>query len=170
MDNREGLSFEEFFAETYPPLRRLALARTGSWAAAEDLAQEAMADAQRRWAVIGSYDNPAAWARRAVFNRSVSRLRRRERERHALQRLAGHPEPAQAEAPAFADEELWEAIRSLSARQMEVVLLLWFEELSVKEVAVTLECGEETVRTHWRRARARLAETLGERDDLEARR
>ena len=31
--------------------------------------------------------------------------------------------------------------------------------------AVVLGCGPETVRTHLRRGRARLAELLGERDD-----
>ena len=167
MDDEEDVSFEGFFAQAYPGLRRLALARTGSWDAAEDLVQDAMADAQRRWEKIGRYDDPAAWARRAVLNRSSSRLRGRERERLALRRLAGRAEHQPPAEPVFADEELWEAIRSLSERQMEVVLLLWFEELSVGEVALSLECGEQTVRTHWRRARARLAEALGERDDPE---
>ena len=67
----------------------------------------------------------------------------------------------------LADEALWTAIRSLSSRQRDVVLLLWFEDLSVREVASVLDCGEETVRTHWRRARTKLAEQLDESDDLE---
>ena len=156
--------FASFYASVAPSLRRLAYARTGSWAAAEDLVQDAMADAHRRWADVGELDNPAAWVRRAVLNRSISRLRRRGREHRALQRVVDERSGPGPEAPALADEELWKAIRSLSSRQTAIVLLLWFEDLPVAEVARTLGCGEETVRTHWRRARAKLADRLGERD------
>jgi RNA polymerase sigma factor (sigma-70 family) len=151
-----------------PSLRRLAFARTGSWVAAEDVVQDVLSDAHRRWDVVGAYDLPAAWARRAVLNRAASWHRSRGRERRALARVAAReavaPVPGE---PHLADEELWAAVRALSDRQSEVVLLLWFEDLSVTEVAATLGCAEDTVRTHWRRARAHLAEALGETDDEE---
>ena len=67
--------------------------------------------------------------------------------------------------PTLADEALWSAIRSLSDRQVEVVLLLWFEDLPAKDVAAALGCGEDTVRTHWRRAPAHPRPLLGEPDD-----
>ena len=146
-------------------LRRLAYARTGAWAAAEDVVQDVLVDAHRRWDTVQGYDDPMAWARRAVLNRAASWHRRRYRERRALGRLAGRARPeAVDDEPRFADEELWAAIRALSDRQAEVVLLLWFEDLPAAEVAAVLGCGEDTVRTHWRRARAHLARTLGERD------
>jgi RNA polymerase sigma factor (sigma-70 family) len=151
-----------------PSLRRLAFARIGSWTAAEDVVQDVLSDAHRRWDVIGGYDDPAAWARRAVLNRSASWHRSRGRERRALARVAGRAETAApAGEPTLADTELWAAIRALSDRQVEVVLLLWFEDLPAAEVARTLGCGEDTVRTHWRRARAHLATALGEIDDEE---
>jgi RNA polymerase sigma factor (sigma-70 family) len=167
MEGRPTPDFDAFYADAYPRIHRLALARTGSWAAAEDLAQDALADAHRRWDRIGTYDDPLAWARRAVLNRSISRLRRRGREQRAVQRLAGQADVRTGEVPVFSDESLWTAIRALSPRQLEVVLLLWFEDLPAAEVAAILDCGEETVRTHWRRARAYLAEALGERADTE---
>ena len=152
--------------EVGPSLRRLAYARTGSWGAAEDVVQDVLADAHRRWDVIGTYDHPASWARRAVLNRSVSWHRRRGREQRALTRFATRPAVGDPGGePALADPELWAAIRALSDRQVEVVLLLWFEDLSAAEVARTLGCAEDTVRTHWRRARARLAQELGETPD-----
>lgn len=147
-------------------LRRLAYARTGDWAAAEDVVQDVLSDAHRRWDVLRGYREPAAWARRAVLNRAASWHRRRGRENRALMRLAGRGRTEatiEATEPRFADPELWTAIRSLSDRQVDVVLLLWFEDLSAREVAEVLRCGEDTVRTHWRRARARLAQELGER-------
>jgi len=156
--------FDTFYAAAVPSLQRLAAARTGSWAAADDVVQEVMADAFRRWDRVGAYDAPIAWARRAVLNRSISRWRRHDRERRVTHALAAQRAERDDE-PRLDDTELWTAIRSLSPRQTEVVLLLWFEQLTAAEVARTLGCGEDTVRTHWRRARSRLAEALGEHDE-----
>lgn len=154
------MDYEEFYAQSYPMLRRLAFARTGDRGAAEDLVQDALADAHRRWSEIQDYREPMAWARRAVLNRSASRWRRRGREAAALQRIDAARTDSVADAVAFRDEELWAAIRRLPRRQLEVVVLLWFEELSTDEVAATLGCGHESVRTHWRRARASLKQEL----------
>ncbi len=122
--------------------------------------QDALADAHTRWAVVGSYDDPLAWARRAVLNRAAGRGRRLGREHRALGRVAGRPAPAPTDELALRDDELWQAVRRLPRRQLEVVLLRWFEDLPVREVAALLGCGEESVRTHWRRARARLSDEL----------
>lgn len=167
----DGATVDDGLAEMVravgPSLRRLTFARTGSWAAAEDIVQDVLSDAHRRWHVIGTYDDPSAWARRAVLNRAASWHRRRGREQRALARLAGRPSSPTPGEPTLADTALWDAVRALSDRQAEVVLLLWFEDRPVAEVARTLGCGEDTVRTHWRRARARLADALGETDDEE---
>ena len=146
-------------------LRRLAFAHTGSWTAAEDLVQDILAAAYRRWDHVRRDREPVAWARRAVLNRSASWHRSRGRERRALTRVAGRAEVAGPDDPTFEDPELWSAIRSLSERQIEVVLLLWFEDLSAREVGVVLGCSEETVRTHWRRTRDHLARALGEQEE-----
>ncbi|MCC5954300.1 MAG: sigma-70 family RNA polymerase sigma factor [Acidimicrobiia bacterium] len=169
MDSAAGEAsarFDEFAASVSGPLLRLAFARTGNTADAEDLVQEALIAAHRKWDVVGGYQDPALWARRVVLNHSVSRWRRRGRERLAVARLADRRLAVDGNEPVLADEALWAAVRTLSARQRDVVLLLWFEDLPVSDVAVVLGCGEETVRTHWRRARAKLAEQLGD-DDVE---
>ncbi len=159
------VDYEAFYRSGVGPLRRLAFARTGDWAFAEDLAQDALADAFRQWERISAYEDPLGWARRAVLNRSASRWRRIASETRAMARLGARGGDDGAVEPDLGDPELWVAIRSLPRRQQEVVLLLWFEDLSVDEVAHVIGCGGETVRTHWRRARTRLAEALGEIDD-----
>jgi RNA polymerase sigma-70 factor (sigma-E family) len=163
------LPYEEFVEGVQASLLRLALARTGDPADAEDLVQDVLLDAHRRWDTLSRYDDPRAWARRAVLNRAVSRWRRHRRERVANGILGSRPQPASGTEIVLSDDALWAAIRSLAPRQRDVVLLLWFEDLPVAETASVLGCGPETVRTHWRRARASLAARLGEHDDLEDR-
>ncbi len=165
--------FDGFFRSAWSPLMRLAFARLGDAGAAEDLVQDVLADAHRRWAGLSGYDDPLAWARRAVLNRTVSRWRRAGTERRALavvgpeqeRRSSGVDDPtADGLGGDEADPELWAAVRALPDRQRDVVLLLWFEDLPAAAVGEILGCGEDTVRTHWRRARVRLATTLGVAD------
>jgi RNA polymerase sigma factor (sigma-70 family) len=158
--------YDQFYRSSVRGLCRLAYARTGDWQSSEDLVHDVLGDAYRRWDRIGAYEDPVSWGRRAVLNRTVSRWRSKGREARALRRLGGRrPDEEPVPEPTFSDDELWSAVRRLPTRQQQVVLLLWFEELSVAEVAATLECGAETVRTHWRRARSRLAAQLGEPDE-----
>ncbi|MDP9219733.1 MAG: ECF-type sigma factor, partial [Actinomycetota bacterium] len=50
------------------------------------------------------------------------------------------------------------AVRSLPRRQAQVVALFYLYDLSVADVAATLELSEGSVKTHLSRARAALAE------------
>lgn len=88
-DRVDRLTFDELYQRDFRALVALAYGLSGSRAAAEELAQEAFLAAHRRWDRIGGYDDPSAWLRRVVVNRSVSAVRRRMAERRALARLGG---------------------------------------------------------------------------------
>ncbi len=117
--------------------------------------------AYRRWREVGQMTDPAMWVRRVCANIATSQLRRRTAEARALLRLRGRrhehamPEPT--------DEEFWSAVRTLPRRQAQVVALHYLYDLSVTDVALTLEMSQGTTKTHLSRARASLAETLSER-------
>ena len=158
------LSFETFFAAQYPRLVRNLLALTGSRAVAEELAQEALLEAHRRWATVERLDRADLWVRRVAVNRAISRHRRLLAEAAALLRL-GRVNEWQEDS--CGDDELWAAVRRLPRRQA-VALILSSEGHTAREVATVLDCSEETARTHLRRARATLARTLEVQDDDDA--
>lgn len=58
------------------------------------------------------------------------------------------------------------ALAQLSARQREVFVLRYYQELNLKEIAETLRCTEGSVKRHLFRAQSRLRELL---EDLGAR-
>ena len=64
-----------------------------------------------------------------------------------------------------ADEDFWSAVRKLPRRQAQVVALHYIYDLSVADVAATLEIGEGTAKTHLSRARGSLAQVLDERGE-----
>lgn len=156
--------FDAFYTANYPIVTRLAYSLCGSLTVAEELAQEAFVAAHGRWWRISNFDRPDLWVRRVVINRSISYRRKQASERRALRRVTVAGRPGESE-PELADDEVWQALRTLSARQAEVLALVYVEDRPIAEVAAILRLGEETVRTHLKRGRAALAARLGERRD-----
>lgn len=150
------LRFEDFYRAELPRLVALARALCGA-ALADDVAQEAMLAAYRKWRRVSELQYPAGWVRRVCANLAVSQYRRRMIEVRALTRLSGRPEPVPLEAP---DEEFWVAVHQLSARQAQAVALRYVYELDIAEIARTLAISEGSVKQHLSRARTRLAQEL----------
>lgn len=160
-------TFAVFYAEHYRRAVGLAWALTGSRETAEELVQDAMADAHRRWRTIGDYDQPAQWLRRAVVNRSVSLRRRLVNRARGDARLAVRLGAGAGEGLDARDAQLWATVRRLPGRQAQLVALVYVEGLTIAEAATTLGIAVPTAKTHLSRARVRLAAQLAAwRDDL----
>ncbi len=151
-------SFDSYYARDYRSLVGLGFVLTGSQWAAEDLAQEALTQAHRHWGEVAHYDNPGAWVRRVMVNRGTSRFRKLGREARMLTRIGSRR--TEVVQPTETSVEVWRAVRALPKRQAQAIALLYWEDLSVKEIAAVLECGEETVKTHLKRGRQALAAVL----------
>jgi len=146
--------FDSFYGREFEPVAALAFVLSGSRIAADDLAQDAFLAAYRRWGEIGRYDNPGAWVRRVVANRSVSLVRRSAAHARAIARLGSWVSMAEM-APESVD--VWRAVRRLPKRQAQAIALFYLEDMSLGDIARVLDCAEETVRTHLRRGRRTLA-------------
>jgi RNA polymerase sigma-70 factor, ECF subfamily len=156
--------FDAFFRREYRALVGLGVVLTGDRAAAEDIAQEALLAAHRRWSELADYDDPGAWVRRAVANRSASTWRSRTRELRAMTRLrARMVEVAPPLDPP--DDEFWDAVRALPTRQAQCVALRYLEDRPVGEIAHILAIAPGTVRVHLHEARSTLARRLGDVDE-----
>ena len=152
--------FESFYVQTSRRMLPLAFSLTGSWGDAEDLVQEAYIAAHRHWNEVGAYDDPTAWVRRVITNRSLSRWRRLARDFNVRQRLAARTrEESLDDEPV--DEEFWQAVRGLPRQQTAVVALYYLEDLSVDAIAALIGCTVGTVKTQLFRARHTLADRLG---------
>ena len=148
--------FDGFYRAELPRLVALARALCGV-AVADDVAQEAMLAAYRRWSHVGDLEHPEMWVRRACSNLAVSQYRRTLVELRAVTRLAGRPQPAPLQAH---DDAFWTAVRRLPRRQSQAAALRYLYELDVADIARTLEITEGSVKQHLSRARARLAREL----------
>jgi RNA polymerase sigma-70 factor, ECF subfamily len=157
---RVAESFDAFYRRELPALVAFARSLSGS-AAADDIAQDAMLAAYRRWDHVSRLDLPVAWVRRVCANRAVSVLRRRAVEVRGLRRLLTQREPVGEPLP-DEHEAFWAQVRQLPHRQAQVIALHYVYDLGVAEIALTLGCAEGTVKSHLFRGRATLASRLGQ--------
>jgi RNA polymerase sigma factor (sigma-70 family) len=157
-----SVPFDDFYTAELP--RLVALARGLAPAhLAEDVAQEAMLVAYRRWREVGDLERPDLWVRRTCANLAVSQFRRRLVELRVLTKLAGRRQPP-AEL-SERGEEFWTAVRALPQRQAQAAALRFVYDMPIADIAVTLGTSEGTVKQHLSRARAALARTLGLKEE-----
>lgn len=153
-------SFEGFYAREYRLLVAFAYALTGSKEHAEEIAQEAMLAAYRRWDEVGRLEAPHAWVRRVCANIAVSFVRRRIVEARGLLRLRRRrTEVVSLETE---DAAFWSEVRRLPRRQAQCIVLCYVYGCSVADIAQTLGCADGSVKTHLARARAKLATRLAD--------
>lgn len=125
---------------------------------AEELAQETLAKVCLRWRSVQKMANPEAWMFRVAINLANSYFRRMAAERKAKARfgpVSHYPDPDPTDAIAVR-----QALADLPQRQRAVLVLRFYADLSVREVAEALDIPEGTVKTLTRRALKRLGDSI----------
>ena len=118
---------------------------------ASEAVAEAFAQAIRRG---GGVRDPRAWVWRTGFRIAAGELKRRSRWVHAL------PE-GRYEDPGI-DDELRAALGRLPDRQRAAVVLHYYADASVREIAARTGMSTLAVRANLSRGRRRLKELLGD--------
>lgn len=143
-----------------PKLRVQALALTRNRAAAEDLVQDAVANALAAQDSFTPGTNFAAWMHRILRNRFISTLRR-QRETTDIEDL---PMSAFAVNAPHEDrlvlKELSRALGRLPADQREALFMVVLQGLSYEEVAQATGCAVGTAKSRVFRARRQLQSWL----------
>jgi len=169
-DVRDGDDFDVWVGARASSLLRFAYLMTGSQEAAEESVQTALTTACEKWSRVRRMDDRDAYVRRMVVNAHISRwrtFRRREVPVALVQPgHAGASGPDVARGVTEADR-VWRLRASLPPSQRASVVLRFYEDLSYREIAVTLGCREATVRSHVHRALATLRATIEQENSHE---
>jgi RNA polymerase sigma-70 factor (sigma-E family) len=149
------------FTDHYAALVGLARYLVDEPGQAEEIVQEPFARTYASWERLRDPADPLPYVRRAVVNLARGLLRRRVTERRA-RIFAARVVPASESAPALSDrrDEIVAAVRTLPRRQRECVVLRFYDDCSVGEIASILRISEGTVKQHLHRAMGTLAGVL----------
>ena len=135
--------FAEFFDVASPRLLGAAWMLTGEQQSAEDLAQEALARTYARWGTVRG-GQPLAFARRVMVNLHTDTWRKRRREVLSEE----PPESAATGDPQPVDLDVVAALRRLSPRERECVVLRHYLDLSEKQTAEALGISVGSVKSY----------------------
>jgi len=163
MRNRADADFEAFARAATPRLLRTAYLLVGDVGDAEDLVQTALLRTARRWR--SAQGAPTAYARVVLVNLAKDRSRHRARRVGEAPLESMPPAVASVASPeegVVLRSALVEVTRALPERQRAVLVLRFFEDLPVAEVARILGCSEGTVKSQTHAALARLRELIGQ--------
>jgi len=122
---------------------------------AEELAQEALVRVIQNWPKVATMDHADAWTFRVAFNLANSRLRRVLAERRAQHR-SGPATTVHWNVDVAEVLAVRAAVAALPPRQREAVVLRYFGDLSVEQVAQAMSCRPGTVKAHLHQAVANL--------------
>jgi RNA polymerase sigma-70 factor (sigma-E family) len=149
--------FTEFAMATSLRLRRTAFLLCGDWHTAEDLVQSALAKVFVSWRKIKRQDAAYAYAERTLLNTYLG-LRRLKRPREILtDALPEHPVlPPTPETRIV----VLNALATLPPRARAVVVLRFWEDRSVDQVADMLGCSVGNVKSQSARALGKLRAVL----------
>ena len=145
--------FVEFAQAAAPRLRRTAFLLCGDWHTAEDLTQSALAKVFVSWRRIRRQDAAHAYATRTLVNTYLADRRLRRVEEVLTARVPDRP----AETAGPEDRLLAvSALAALPARARAVVVLRYWEDLSVDQAAQVLGCTPGNVKSQSARALDKL--------------
>jgi RNA polymerase sigma factor (sigma-70 family) len=156
-DDHGSPGFEATYRAHRLSLVRLAFLMCGSRDLSEDLVQTVFTSAHPRWHTI---EHHLAYLRRGVVNLAKDGQRRDVRRRCSAFPPAPEPVTSIPEV-----DETWALIQCLPWERRAVVVLHYYEDLQLVEVAKILNRAESTVRSDHRRALDWLREELGHDED-----
>lgn len=152
--------FEVFVAARGPGLLRLAYLLTGQQHDAEDLLQGALARLFVKWPYVVRADSPDRYARALLVNLHVGHRRLRRFTEVPLERMPDRAGQLDETGVLVERDEVAAALRSLAPRQRAVLLLRFYEDVSVEDTARVLNCSTGTVKSQTSDALRRLRSLL----------
>ena len=158
-----GDEFSEYFAARAHALRATAYLLCGDWHRAEDITQVAMTKLYLAWPRLRE-QGMDAYARKVVVRTFLAENRRLWRRREHL--TEAMPEPPLPEGDPDQRMLVEAALRAVPPRQRAVLVLRYWNDLSVEDTAEILDCSTGTVKSQAARGIAALRKRLGPHFDM----
>ncbi|HEX4472693.1 MAG TPA: SigE family RNA polymerase sigma factor [Nocardioides sp.] len=147
MARRDAGEFTSFVLASQASLRRTAYLVCGDWQLASDYVQDALMRVYRHWPRLRGEAEARSYARKAVVSVVIDAKRRRSSTEvpvdDVVDRVGGRDEAA-----ASADRDLLtRCLAQVPTRQRACLVLRYYDDLSVSDVAATLGISEGTVKS-----------------------
>ena len=158
MDRRDR-EFAEFAQTRSTALRRTAFLLCGDWQRAEDIVQTALVKLYVSWHRVHRDGNIDAYVRTILTRTAIDEFRRAHRHRETL--MDAPPEVPARQSNSEDVIDVQRVLDQLPAGQRAVIVLRYWEDLSITETAQTLRISEGTVKSQTAKALTSMRKLLG---------
>lgn len=160
-------AYRTYVASRRGNLRRTAYFLTGDWHLAEDLVQTVLTKLYLSWKRVQRRDNLDAYVHKALVNVYIDHTRRPSRREHSTDTSADHlASRAETDYPSTTSDpivrnQLMSALADIPPMQRAVLVLRFWDDLSIAQVADALNCSVGNVKSQTSRGLERLRTALG---------
>ena len=155
--------FVAYYSARAAQLRSTAYLLCGDWHLAEDLTQVAFTKLYRAWPRIERHDTIDQYARQVLLRTFLDERRRPWRRENPTPPEDAVLDVTAPEVLGSEDREvLRNALQQVPKRRRAVLILRFWADLSVEQVAETLGCTTGTVKSHTSRGLGDLRDALGQ--------
>ena len=159
-------AFEALLERYRTLLSRTAFLTTRDRSTAQDVLQEALVQVWRDLPSYRPHGSFKAWILKILLNKARKHYRRRRVETVALDEAIEAPENSNGPEEALQGKEeaqlLRLALERLSSNHREALVLRYYNDLTVPEIAKVLACREGTIKSRLSRALSRLERILSD--------
>lgn len=143
----DDLAFERFVREHTPALFGTALLLTGNRLEAEELLQDTLARLYPKWARVMAAESPIAYVRRSVVNRYVSLKRSPESRTESNWEVPDCWDGTDLGEAVATSRTVWQLLGALPPKQRAAVVMRYFDDVPVADVARALGVRPASVRS-----------------------
>jgi len=160
MDRQADQEFRSWVLASREGLRRTAFLLSGDWFLADDLVQEALIRICGVWPRLARSGDVGAYARRVLLNLYLDYRRRPWRRERPTDQILDRA--AQAGGSVDDRGKLLAALRQVPPRQRAVLVLRFWEDMSIEQTAHTLDTSAGNVKSQTSRGLTTLRAALAE--------
>jgi RNA polymerase sigma-70 factor (sigma-E family) len=144
-----------------PRLRQAAFLLCGDWFLADDLVQDSLIRIFDAWPRIGGSSDLTRYSRRVLVNLYLDHRRRPSRRERPSESLPEGLSPQPDEGTGYR-QQLLDALRQVPPGQRAVLVLRFFDDLSVEQTAEAMGTSTGNVKSQTSRGLATLRQALAE--------
>lgn len=127
---------------------------------AQDVVQDTLIKVIKKYSTLQNKENEKTWIMRIAINQCKNQLRGQWIKKIILYEDETKYDKRTIELEVNEDDNILESILSLNDKYKEVILLYYYQELSIKEIASALGKKESNIQQLLKRARQQLKERM----------
>lgn len=169
LDASDQADFKKIYDATMTLLYKVSYRVVGDEEVAEDLVHDSYIKANEKGLVFPTINDATYWLIRVVKNASLNYVKRKGREKKALQKVLyeDHRTVTTGETDMLRQESIAkakEALNQLPENLRQVLILREYADMNYKDIGKALGISEGNVKVRVFRAREQLAKLIGEDD------